>query len=119
MTDITHELAAMIKARGRIALTEGIHSEASQVPMVPRDFARSKAPVACSQRAPDSSEAKIRRTAGQYARRQFAEMVERGLPLGGAPAAPKHRSTIVQKHQVPLQPSSKRHVSRTLKPVYF
>ena len=121
MSDVTSDLAEMIKARARIALTEGVHFDTAEVPMVPRDFARTKAPAACSQSAQDRSEPEIRRCASQLARRQFSELIERGLPLGGAPIAMhgKQRPTIIRQSQVPLQPSTKRHVSRTLRPVFY
>jgi hypothetical protein len=121
MNDVTNDLAAMIKARARIALKEGVHFDSAEVPMVPRDFARAKAPAACSQSAQDRSEPDIRRFASQMARRQFSELIERGLPLGGAPTSMigKQRPTIVRQSQVPLQPSTKRHISRTLRPVFY
>jgi hypothetical protein len=107
MDQLHKQLSSIIEFRAQVALTEGIHSEVDELPLLPRDFAKLKAPVACSKGAQDMPD--ISRIAAQYSRRKFFESIEDGLPLGGAP--PK-RMTGVRTTQVPLQPSASRHQAR-------
>jgi hypothetical protein len=108
-------IGALIRERAQAALQEGIHTEsANGASMVPRDFARAKAPVVCSRVAAEISDAGDSDAVVAHMRRELTAALRNGLPWAVAQQSTngQARATLLSR---PLpQASARRHVARTL-----